>query len=217
MAADFVTWLRAAFDHPVSEPEWYWAEDFDDNWEALGLSDEVVVAYLTTLFRDPSRLEGFSLPQVAQGIWFLVGESSPAQACHALLQPTVSLDARVTCVRSIADFFRLFVARAAPGPAAKDSDPFHTACYMWWDVFPTWGGADVGEPAIHRACLDAMVEILSCESELCRLSALHGLNHWHMHYPREVEGAIDAFLARDSVISPALRKYAETARQGRAQ
>jgi len=217
VTADFATWLRAAFDHPVTEPDWYWADDFDDNWEALGLSDEVVVAYLTKLFRDPSPLKGFSLPQVAQGIWFLVGEASPAQPSYTLFEPTVPLEARVACVRSIPDFFRLFVATAAPGPAEKDSDPFHTACYMWWDIFPSWGRPDVGEPAIHQACLDSMVEILSCDTELCRLSALHGLNHWHMNYPQEVENAIDAFLARTSVVSPALRDYAVTARQGCAQ
>ena len=76
VTADFRTWLRAAFDHPVIQPAWYWAADFDDNWQALGLSDEVVVVYLTKLFRDPSPLKAFSLSQVAQGIWFLVGEAS---------------------------------------------------------------------------------------------------------------------------------------------
>ena len=217
MTADFAAWLRAVFDHPASEPEWYWAEDFDDKWEALGLSDPLIVEYMTRLFRDPSPLRAFSLPQVAQSIWFLVGEASPAQPCYTLFQATVPIEARVACVASIPHFFRLFVAPSAPGPAATDSDPFHTACYMWWDIFPSWGRADVGEPAIHLACLHAMVDILECDSELCRLSALHGLNHWHMHYPREVEGAIDAFLERTPAISPRLRDYAETAREGCAQ
>jgi len=217
VTADFRTWLRAAFDHPVIQPAWYWAADFDDNWQALGLSDEVVVVYLTKLFRDPSPLKAFSLSQVAQGIWFLVGEASPAQPCYALFQPTVPLAVRVACVASIADFFRYFVAPSAPGPAAVDSETFHTACYMWWDIFPSWGNTGFGEPAIRLACLNAMVEILKCDSELCRLSALHGLNHWHMHYPREVESAIDAFVSQTPTISSALRDYAETARQGCAQ
>jgi len=217
VTADYEAWIRAAFDHRVSEPAWYWGAEFDARWKALGLSDEIVVAYLTKLFRDPSPLNAFSLEQVAQGIWFLVGEASPAQPCHTLLLPTVPLEARLACVRGIADFFRLFVAPSAPGPAATDSDPFHTACYMWWDIFPTWGGASMGEPELHRACLQVMVETLKDDSELCHLSALHGLNHWHMHYPDEVESAIDSFLRQARAMSPAVWEYAGTARQGCSQ
>jgi hypothetical protein len=214
VTADFGTWLRAAFDHPAAEPEWYWSDDFDDQWQTLDLSDDDVVAYLTILFRDPRPLEVFSSDQVAQGIWFLVGEASPAQPCHTLLRPTVPLEARVACVTAMADFFRLFVAPRAPGSAETDSDAFHTACYMWWDIFPAWGGAEVGEPELHLACLQAMVETLNLHSELCQLSALHGLNHWHMHYPGQVEEAIDSFLQQRRTISRAVREYAATARKG---
>lgn len=217
MTVDYATWLRAVFDHPATAPDWYWADSFDEDWEALGLSDPVVVEYLTRLFRDPWPLKAYSLPQVGQGIWFLVGEASPAPVSHILFRPPVPLEARVACVTAIPDFFRLFVAPSAPGAADADSDPFHTACYMWWDIFPSWGRADVGEPELHQACLRTMVEILKSDSELCRLSALHGLNHWHLHYPREVEDAIDAFLLRTPAISPALREYAGAARWGCAQ
>ena len=58
MPADYTTWLGAVFDHPATEPDWCWADNFDDNWEALGSSDEVLVEYLTRLFRDPTPFQG---------------------------------------------------------------------------------------------------------------------------------------------------------------
>ena len=72
----FDDWVEAVFAHPTSEPEWYWDKDFDEYWDALGLSDALTVEYMTRLFLDPSQLKRYSLGQVAQAIWFLIG--SPA-------------------------------------------------------------------------------------------------------------------------------------------
>jgi hypothetical protein len=209
--------VEAVFDHPATEPEWYWADDFDSHWKSLGLSDDLLVAYLTRLFREPICLKGYSLEQVAQGVWFLVGEASPAQPSCALVRPGVALDARTLCVRAITNFFRSFVAPAAPGPARTDSDPFHIAIYMWWDIFPSWGGPQSGEPDLHRSCLSVMADVLEIPVELCRLSALHGLNHWHLHYPAEVEALIDTFLRETGDVTARIRDYAAIARQGCAQ
>jgi len=217
MSATFGSWVAATFDHEPGKPEWYWGEDFDAYWASLGLSDDLTVAYLARLFREPWQLKRYSLDQVADGIWFLIGESSPAQPSYALLRPAVPLDARAGCVRAMAHFFEAFVAPAAPGPADTESNPFHIACYMWWDIFPSWGGPRAGEPAIHDACLDVMAEVLRLQSELCRLSALHGLNHWHLHHPGTVEKLVDAFLGSARYVTPRIRDYAALAREGGAQ
>ena len=127
------------FGHAPSEPEWFWADTFEARWEARGLSDGVTVDYLTRLFQDPSALRPYSPDQVAQGIRFLVGDSSPAQPSHAVVRPGVPLSGRLACVRAIAEFFRSYVAVVAPGPVEHDSSPFHNACYMWWDIFPSLG------------------------------------------------------------------------------
>ena len=216
MPASFAQWVAAVFDQPASGPEWFWASDFHERWESLGLTDTLTVRYLTQLFREPGCLAAYSLDQVAQAIWFLIGEASPAQPAHALFNRELSFADRAACLRAIADFFRLFVAPAAPGPARDDEDPFHIACYMWWDVFPTWGGPG-GEPELQRVCLDVMRDVLAVPSELCQLSALHGLNHWHLHHAPEVERIVDAFLARAPDATPRIRDYAAIARSGCAQ
>ena len=214
MPADFERWVDAVFDHPAEEPEWYWAAEFDEQWESLGLDGPTTVAYLTRLYRESSVLSRFPLDQVAQGIWFLVGESSPGQPSYSLLDRAIALDRRITCIRSIATFFREFVASAAPAAADIDSNKFHGACYMWWDIFPTRGD---GEPEIADACLKTMADVLGSPAELCQLSALHGLNHWHARHGAPVERTIDAFLDTANDLTPRIREYAAQARRGLAQ
>jgi hypothetical protein len=112
------------------------------------------------------------------------------------------------------DFFERFVLPRAGGPARDDSDPFHIACYMWWDIPPMrWGE---GEPELHQACLTTMDRILGLPSELCQLSALHGLNHWQSRHPEQVGDIIDRFVTKTPDITTRIREYAAAAREGRA-
>ena len=53
-------WVKAVFAHPTSEPEWYWDKDFDDHWDALGLSDALTVEYMTGAFLDPAAKAVFT-------------------------------------------------------------------------------------------------------------------------------------------------------------
>jgi len=88
---------------------------------------------------------------------------------------------------------------------------------MWWDILPLRpfrGDVLNGEPELHDACVDTMTEILGLHSDVCRIAALHGLNHWQEHYTRQVEAAIDAFLRANPALSPRIREYAENARSG---
>lgn len=209
-------WVEAVFDHPFRKPEWYWDSDFDDHWAALGVFDSLAVEYMSRLFLNPDRLKGYSLEQVAQGIWFLIGESSPGQLAHTLLKPDIPVQQRVGCVDAMKNFFRVFVAPLASGTADEQNNPFHIACYMWWDIFPTYGNPNIGEGDLHKACLESMAAILRMRSELCQLSALHGLNHWHLHHAEEVESIVDSFLHETSGLTPRIVDYAATARSGRA-
>lgn len=212
----FDYWVEAVFAHPTSEPEWYWDKDFDERWDALGLSDAITVQYMTRLFLDPSQLKEYSLAQVAQAIWFLIGESSPGQSAHTLLKSGVPLLQRIECVDAMTNFFRVFVAPTAPGEADEQKNPFHGACYMWWDIFPSYGSPNAGEPRLHLACLNTMAAVLTIPCELCQLSALHGLNHWHLYYADKVEALVDEFLRKIPGLTPRIAEYAATARLGRA-
>ena len=87
---------------------------------------------------------------------------------------------------------------------------------MWWDIFPTYGNPNVGEADLHRACIKTMEAMLTMPSELCQLSALHGLNHWHLHHAEEVEPIVDVFLQKGSGLTPRIVEYAATARSGHA-
>ena len=217
VTASFEAWLGASFDHPVLEREWYWGDDFDELWEGLGLTEQSTVAYLTKLFQEPGALSKYSLDQVAQGIWFLLGEASPSQAGHALVQRNVPLAERLMCLRSMPVFFREFVAPAAPGPLDTEDDSFHGACYMWWDILPVRWGGNAPEPEFQAACLEVMRDCLAIPSELCQISALHGLNHWHADYPGEVKQLVDAFIADNRRLSPRILTYAGLAREGLSQ
>lgn len=123
----------------------------------------------------------------------------------------------MTCIRSTATSFREFVAGAAPAAYDIETNNFHGACYMWWDIFPTWG-SDL-EPEIAEACLKTMMEVLALPTELCQLSALHGLNHWARpgRHGSEAGRIIDAFLDTAQGLTPRIREYAALARRGLAQ
>jgi hypothetical protein len=215
-AATFDQWLEAVFNHPLGKPEWYWHDGFYEHWGALELCDALTVDYMTRLFLGPDRLNRYSLEQIAQAIWFLIGESSPGLSAHTLLKSDVPLQQRICCVDAITNFFRAFVAPTAPGPADERKNPFHIACYMWWDIFPSYGNPDIGEADLHRACINTMALILTMPSELCQLSALHGLNHWHLYHAEEVESIVDAFLQKSAGLTPRIVQYAATARLGHA-
>lgn len=218
--AVFSEWLGAVFNHPVEKREWYWDEGFESYWDRLELSDSVTVDYMTRLFSAPDQLKRYSLEQVAQGIWFLMGESSPGESAYALLNPDVPLSKRIDCVRAMVNFFRAFVVPAAPGRANEQNDKFQGVCYMWWDIFPTYGGPTYGphtggESELHTACLDTMAEILSMPSELCQLSALHGLGHWYRNHSERVQGIVDDFLQTTPGLTNRITDYAAQAQVGR--
>lgn len=255
VSATFEQWLEFVFNNPVRKREWYWDEDFDSRWKALKLTDALIVQYMTRLFREPGVLRPYSLDQVEQGLWFLLGEASPGRSSKALLRRDAALLQRVACIHAMSSFFRNFIHAVAPGhfdPRAPIIG-VNGAAYMWWDIFPMRfymrgrvpgpiGAAAVVsvlekfefgtelhsavlkemtdeleieiEPEIHQATLSAMSEVLDLPSELCQFSALHGLGHWHAHYPEQVEQIVDAFLDRHQDLRPHLIEYASRARLG---
>ncbi len=60
-----------------------------------------------------------------------------------------------------------------------------------------------------------MRRTLDLSSDACRESALHGLGHWHLEYPQQVEAIIDRFLDSHPDLRSELKAYARAARKGR--
>src|SRR5438128_10971088 len=114
----FTAWVDAVFRHTVSEPEWYWDDNFDKLWTASERPPTDTVELLRLLFSQPAPLlTRYTNDQIAQGIWFIAGEASPGRLCYALIDDSVQLDTRVRCIREIYTLFRGLFAVACNGPA----------------------------------------------------------------------------------------------------
>jgi hypothetical protein len=214
-ALSFEEWVRHLFDHPGGGPQW-WADVEAPFWAG---PPAVTVAYVTRLFEEPvGMLARYDDAQLGQGFWYLV--SNGASDCmFALSDGTVRLDDRLRAVRAFTNVFRsIFAERCSPHLSHCDepgASPLNVTCYMWWDLLPLAGAPD--DPAarpLGMAALDVMRDVLALDSIACQESALHGLGHWHAGHPREVEGIVDAFLARATDARPALVGYARSARSG---
>jgi hypothetical protein len=214
---DFDHWVRHVFDHPVAKPQWYFQID-QETWDGDAL---LTVQYMTRLFESPERLlREYSAEQLEQGLWYLAGEGQPFML--ALLDGGVPWAMRQRGLQAIRTLYEKFFAVACSDEldhlCTTTSTPINGACYMWWDLFPSYGNP-MAPPckAEDRTILQVLKSILDLPSEACRESALHGLGHWHLHYPEEVRQIVDEFLGGGPAISTALREYAMAARSGCVQ
>jgi len=64
-------------------------------------------------------------------------------------------------------------------------------------------------------CLKLMEATLRLPNPACQESALHGLSHWHLHYPERCSASVDEYLALCN--DDELQAYAEEAREGGVQ
>ena len=211
---DFEQWVLHIFDHSVADPTWY-LQFGQETWYGDPLT---TVRYMTCLFESSERLlQDYSREQLEQGLWYLAAEGGPF--IHDLLDKDVPWPVRERGLQSIRVFYEKFFAVACTddlGHLCKTTlIPVNGACYMWWDIFPSYGHPE--DPSRHdedQTVLNVMRSILDLPSEACRESALHGLGHWQLNYPEVVRQIIDKFLETHPEISPPLRKYALAAQMG---
>ena len=212
----FERWIQYLFDHPVAKPAWYW----DPDAESADVNPHLAVAHVTRLFEESGALlADYSDAQLDQGLWFLV---SISEELIALQNTGVPLDDRIACVRSISEIFKqLFAERCTPHLShyyVAGASPLNNICYMWWDIIPLCGQPkDPARRKIDSACLEVMQEIVDLPSLACQESALHGLGHWALYYPKRCSEVVDGFLASHPHLPPELIEYAEKPRTGRVQ
>jgi hypothetical protein len=200
-------WIRVVFDHPattVSEPP---TTEEPEGWQVgieFTVSDPArLVSHFAQMCREFVALaEQFSLPQLNQGLWFLL--LSDVMFGEFLADEGIPLVARLDCVRSILVPFRDFVA-------LSEVEVLENCFYMWWDLLASafWSAqlwdlkenelmesmlegngaermdnieinfSDLNEDG--RAVLDAMLEtllaIVQLDDERTVYYGLHGLGH----------------------------------------
>lgn len=164
----FSGWLRQVFDHPVTDPEWYWDIEADTS-EPAPLE---CVEYLTRLFEDSEPvLAPYSDAQIDQGLWYLV-DASCSNHMFSLTELGVPWPHRQRGIRSISTLFeRLFARRCSDHLSHLDGGEagrLNRVCYMWWDLFPTCGRP--GDPAYVEGdaeLLMVMRRILALDSLAC--------------------------------------------------
>ena len=163
---------------------------------------ETIVEYMTQLFSKFGQIApNYSLPQLNQGIWNLLGENLGLYAI--LWDSSVSLVKRLDCIRSMYNVYSDFVA-------ISDVEIMENCFSMWWDLLGQgfwWqlklyeAGTKMGDvrslDSESRVLLDVMFEtlnrILQLPDSRTQQFALHGLGHLHHpNVPKTVQGYIDS-------------------------
>ncbi|HEX9386348.1 MAG TPA: hypothetical protein VF918_08510 [Anaerolineales bacterium] len=213
----FDQWLTHVFDHPVDSTklEWYWDPDADW-WDGPAAN---TIQFLTQAFENSAGVfQPYSDAQLNQGLWYIVSNAC-SNHMFALTDSSVPWPARQRCVRSIHNLFeQCFAARCTPDLSHLDepgASPLNLVCYMWWDIIPLSGKPNNPEHTeIDKEILGVLESTLHLDSIACRESALHGLGHWHLYYPKQVEAIISTFLENQSKLRKELQTYAMNAYGG---
>jgi hypothetical protein len=210
-------WVRHVFDHPVLEEPWWShvaASGYRQEWNESADTARTL-SYLTQLFEEPSGLIGrFTSGQIDQGLYYLVSNSC-SDHMFALTDTKLSWAARRRCFDAILPLYKKLMAPVYGDQlghtmlVANDSARANSACYMWWDLIPLYGGMEHSDrDRINDAVLGIFNKVLKLKAESCLESALHGLGHWHAYIPGRTGPIVRRFLARMD-ISRELRDYAE--------
>ena len=209
----FEQWIDGIFDHPVTEPAWFWDLDADTCVE----DDETNADYLARLFTDSDRLlRRFDNGQVGQGLNMIVSNSCSDHA-FSIVGGHAPWHARQRAIRSIYDVYSKRCAQGL-GHLDEGDNPLNMICYMWWDVFPAWiDPKDATRASEADGYIGVMERCLSLKHHACLEGALHGLGHWQLYFPEKVEPVIDQFLRERNDLRPELVRYARCARNGAVQ
>jgi hypothetical protein len=218
----FEEWVKHIFDHPVTDPAWYW--DTDRDWWSESESPSTTVSFMTQLFENGGFiLAPYSDAQINQAFWYI--DSEIHGYMYTLREPRVPLSNRLRCINSIYNLFeQVFAKRCSQhlSHVRRPSEPnpeglseLNSICYMWWDISPLYGAMEVDNlQLISEAVLNVMKKALELDSVACQESALHGLGHWHLYFPAQVYDIIEAWFKKHPNLSEGLRLYAERAQSG---
>jgi hypothetical protein len=219
--ADFDLWIDFVFNHPVTDPSWYWSsEPFEHAWHDQEPTPSTMVAYLTRLFEAPEFLfEQFSKDQIGEGLNLLINIACSGDIT-LFNDESVPWEERKRGFRSILSLYqRAFAPHCSNG--TKGSNPkLEWICFMFWDVVAL--GHTLKNPDEQREreaiVFSVLEQTLDLPSLACQEAALHGLAHHCFGGRREqVSAIVDRWLARQTDLLEWLRDYALAARVGAVQ
>ena len=200
----FDKWIQLVFDHPVTDPHWYWEDSLYEYWDQWDeeFSTEKQLQYATRLFMNVSEflIGRYSPEQIDQGMGMLISGPTRFSIANSIWLKVLPQELREGCIISMIPLFRNLFAVV----------PVEFSCFMWWDELRGWEHEDV-DPHTKEVVLQALMAILEIPSHDCQLSALHGLNH--LNHPGR-EYVIQEFLARNPDISEFTKEFARWAIQG---
>jgi hypothetical protein len=212
----FEEWVKYVFDHPVTDPKWYWGDNQDYWYE--GEDPALTVSYLIRLFENPlPYLQSYSDGQLNQGMYYIVSGHC-ADYMGTMADSGLPWETQQRCIMAMKSLFeKLFATRCSPhlcDLSEEGISPINAVCYMWWDIIPVAGFVR-DRPELDYAFFEVMEFQLTLDSDACRESALHGLNHYRCcddSYDGRVQNIIDTFLATTPNLRPELVRYAEGAK-----
>lgn len=195
----FEEWVRFIFDHPVSDPEWFFEDDIE--YESI---PEVSLERYTRLFTNPVfLLDEYSPEQIQQGFDF-IHCGSVGTLDFVLWDEQTDFGLREQCIYSMVALYERLFTR----------DPIVDMSHMWWDLlitdFEIQPRTDDGF-AVQDVMFKAMGRILGINSLNCWWGALHGLGHLRHKYTCAI---IDEWLKSGVCRDKQLREYAETCKTG---
>lgn len=185
-------------------------------------SSATAVAALQWLFERAGELmPRYDREAVANGLW-QIAHSLKLQYGHALWDANAADDAIDGALQAMPRLFSdLFAMQCAPAMSSYPSqtdDELNGICYMWFDLL----GLDfIERNGISRrrvaAAVRTMGNVLYIRHVACQESALHGLGHVARYNAALVRSPVNRFLSENKCAAPALRAYAERAREGHVQ
>lgn len=205
----FGEWVEAVFNHSKTSVlqyhEYIWYLPMD-------ISLEKEFSYLCRVFTESKTvLAPFSDQQLAYALWYLASSGSLVEQVS---NTAISWDKRKAYIQSILILFREIFNKRCEHNIEDPDNELNAACYMWWDIFPSWSNSEKPK-LIDDEFLLVMKEILMLDNIACQQSALHGLGHLKRErYTEDVNKIIKYYLKKSKYSNPQLRKYAQQARKG---
>lgn len=212
--------LRYLFDRPVvarSHAEWYWNSD-EPAFDATRLEWTRIQ---TVLFANAGvDLALYNDEQVGMGLAYVMNNSF-SDVPFAAIHESVPLEEAMRMMHAMPELWRQCIGpRLADvhGPIGASSGRLGYACYMWFDVWPTFWNVR-REPRWQEAVWRVLSEMLKVPCREVQIAALHGIGHTVRDLDRqeEINLTVKTFIRSLDVSDQELKNYAELARQGLVQ